>query len=427
MQSSIGGIISGTDAKLVPATEPAQTSSVSDFDTHSVSPSYESDFSDLDTPKQNEDEPLNDNTYSSMESLDTNTNKSECEEENVHRHSERSDLTPTTTHGSNQEKLTEKNGQKNSEISDEDSEQAKAVRLEKAMHNLNLHLRNIRIRPPWRDPNSRPLPSDRAASFYDLYEEFTRTHKDVPFSTNQRCSSQHEFAVCRPYHATLNRYRQQERIQLENYNLAKRLENIRPTPGMTRKEQLREYKRYFIPSADLPPRCGSALRRPETAGAHYPVDHLGDHYSKCNNHSKTEHSSRQMQSARPHPQRTCHSASGRSSFTTTESTSTSLSRSVKNSRVQSGGIRGTRRPTGDLPRPSSSVNLRKVSRKTKDTDSCNVQQHAQPVTVTRKTNSPVSKMTLSTTGPRQEMCDFPTPPPPSPCGSKFKHHVPSQP
>ncbi|KAF7231838.1 DNA topoisomerase III [Paragonimus skrjabini miyazakii] len=427
VQSSAGEISPGTDDKLAPAAEPAPTSSVSDFATHSVSPSYESDFSDLDTPRQNEDEHLNDNVYSSTESLNTNTNESEYEEENSHRLSERTDLTPTSTRDSKKGKPTNKNGQKSRELSDEDLERAKAVRLEKAMYNLNIHLRNMRIRPPWRDPNSRPLPSDRAASFYDLYEEFTRAHRDLPFSTNQRCSSQHEVAVCRPYHATLNRYREQERIQLENYNLAKRLENIRPTPGMTRKEQLREYKKYFMPSTDLPSRCGSALRRPETAGAYYPVDHLGDHYSKCSNHSKLEHSSRQVRSARPHPQRTCHSASSRSLITTMESTSTSLSHSVKNSRVQSGGIRGTGRPTGDLPGPSSSANLRTAHRKTKGTESYNDQHHAQPPTVTRKTNCTVDKMSLPTTRPRQETCDFPTPPPPSPCGSKFKHNIPSQP
>ncbi|KAF6778552.1 hypothetical protein AHF37_02066 [Paragonimus kellicotti] len=217
MQFPAGEIIPGTDAKLAPATEPVSTSSVSDFATHSVSSSYESDFSDLDTPRQNEDEHMNDNVYSSTESLNTNTNEREYEEENSHRQSERTEPTPTSTRDSNQRKPTNKNGQKNHELSDEDFERAKAVRLEKAMYDLNVHLRNIRIRPPWRDPNSRPLPSDRAASFYDLYEEFTRAHRDLPSSTNQRCSSQHEVAVCRPYHATLNRYREQERIQLENY------------------------------------------------------------------------------------------------------------------------------------------------------------------------------------------------------------------
>ncbi|KAF5398015.1 DNA topoisomerase III [Paragonimus heterotremus] len=427
VQSSAEEISPGTDAKLAPVAEPAPTSSMSEFATHSVSPSYESDFSDLDTPRQNEDEHLNNNVYSSTESLDTNTSESEYEEKDSRRQSERTDLTSTSTHASKKGKPTNKNEQKSRELSDEDLEQAKAVRLEKVMHNLNIHLRNMRIRPPWRDPNSRPLPSDRAASFYDLYEEFTRAHKDLPFSTNQRCSSQREVAVCRPYHATLNRYREQERIQLENYNLAKRLENIRPTPGMTRKEQLREYRRYFMPSTDLPSRCGSALRRPETAGGHYPVDHLGDHHAKYSNHSKTDHSSRQVRSARPHPQRTCHSANSRSLITTTESTSTSFSRSLKNSRVQSGAIRGTGRPTGDFPGSSSSAHLRRAPRKTKDTESYNDRHHTRPPIVTREINSTMDKVTLPTPGPRQETCDFPTPPPPSPCGSKFKHSVPSQP
>ncbi|XP_059409794.1 cilia- and flagella-associated protein 97-like [Carassius carassius] len=47
----------------------------------------------------------------------------------------------------------------------------------------------------------------------------------------------------RLYHSTLNRQREQERIQKENLAFLKRLESVKPTPGMTRDEQLADYQR----------------------------------------------------------------------------------------------------------------------------------------------------------------------------------------
>uniref|UniRef100_A0A8C2B288 Cilia- and flagella-associated protein 97 n=1 Tax=Cyprinus carpio TaxID=7962 RepID=A0A8C2B288_CYPCA len=47
----------------------------------------------------------------------------------------------------------------------------------------------------------------------------------------------------RLYHNTLNRQREQERIQKENLAFLKRLESVKPTPGMTRDEQLADYQR----------------------------------------------------------------------------------------------------------------------------------------------------------------------------------------
>ncbi|TPP61595.1 hypothetical protein FGIG_07424 [Fasciola gigantica] len=196
--------------------------------------------------------------------------------------------------------------------------QLQAQQLTKAMNRINKKLQTMRFRPPWRDPNSNPLPSDRTASFYDLYEEFTRKSKDRPISDNGQWVAQAEIAVCRPYHATLNRYRQQERIQMENYALARRLQNVRPSPGMTRKEQLREYKRYFIPSTFFLPRQTNGTRRPGTAISSYRVDHAGDHDIKCLNSERT---SRPNLSIISHAQRNTRSAGSRSMTSSNDATS----------------------------------------------------------------------------------------------------------
>ncbi|XP_056112774.1 cilia- and flagella-associated protein 97 [Rhinichthys klamathensis goyatoka] len=61
----------------------------------------------------------------------------------------------------------------------------------------------------------------------------------------------------RLYHSTLNRQREQERIQRENLAFLKRLESVKPTPGMTRDGQLADYQqqcRYMGTSVTaLPP------------------------------------------------------------------------------------------------------------------------------------------------------------------------------
>ncbi|KAK7162001.1 hypothetical protein R3I94_004607 [Phoxinus phoxinus] len=63
--------------------------------------------------------------------------------------------------------------------------------------------------------------------------------------------------VIRLYHSALNRQREQERIQKENLAFLKRLESVKPTPGMTRDEQLSDYQqqcRYMGTSVTaLPP------------------------------------------------------------------------------------------------------------------------------------------------------------------------------
>lgn len=58
--------------------------------------------------------------------------------------------------------------------------------------------------------------------------------------TNSRRSSA---SAIRLYHTALNRQREQERIQKDNLAFLKRLESVKPTPGMTRDEQLSDYQR----------------------------------------------------------------------------------------------------------------------------------------------------------------------------------------
>ncbi|KAI2668653.1 Cilia- and flagella-associated protein 97 [Labeo rohita] len=61
----------------------------------------------------------------------------------------------------------------------------------------------------------------------------------------------------RLYHSALNRQREQERIQKENLAFLKRLESVKPTPGMTRDEQLADYQRQCrylgTHNTDVPP------------------------------------------------------------------------------------------------------------------------------------------------------------------------------
>ncbi|XP_077061125.1 cilia- and flagella-associated protein 97 [Siphateles boraxobius] len=77
-------------------------------------------------------------------------------------------------------------------------------------------------------------------------------------STCSKTSSRRSSApAIRLYHSALNRQREQERIQKENLAFLKRLESVKPTPGMTRDEQLADYQqqcRYMGTSVTaLPP------------------------------------------------------------------------------------------------------------------------------------------------------------------------------
>ncbi|KAL6467329.1 hypothetical protein MHYP_G00251330 [Metynnis hypsauchen] len=85
--------------------------------------------------------------------------------------------------------------------------------------------------------------------------------------------------TARLYHSALNRQREQQRIQRENLAFLKRLESVKPTPGMTRAEQLSDYQRQAgylgIPNPLMRPTSGRGSRpcsttsplrtRPETA------------------------------------------------------------------------------------------------------------------------------------------------------------------
>ncbi|XP_062864937.1 cilia- and flagella-associated protein 97 isoform X2 [Trichomycterus rosablanca] len=78
----------------------------------------------------------------------------------------------------------------------------------------------------------------------------------------------------RLYHTTLNRQKEQQRIQKENLAFLKRLESVKPTPGMTRSEQLADYQRQAgylgIHAPPTRPSSGKSSRpcsttRPDTA------------------------------------------------------------------------------------------------------------------------------------------------------------------
>nr|CAH8847363.1 unnamed protein product [Trichobilharzia regenti] len=137
----------------------------------------------------------------------------------------------------------------NSDIYNRNNECVHVAQITNALKSFDAKMRCLHIRPPWRDPNSKPLPSDRTTAVYKMYEDYLKCQNQRPFSKLERSTSQcinDKIAVHRLYHSTLNRYRQNEKIQMENYELAKRLQKIRPTTGMTREEQLRDYKKYFV-------------------------------------------------------------------------------------------------------------------------------------------------------------------------------------
>ncbi|XP_056415916.1 cilia- and flagella-associated protein 97 [Hyla sarda] len=64
----------------------------------------------------------------------------------------------------------------------------------------------------------------------------------------------------RLYHSTLNRQKEQQRIERENMALLKRLESVKPTVGMTRSEQMMDYQRQagYLSSTATSPRPGKA-------------------------------------------------------------------------------------------------------------------------------------------------------------------------
>uniref|UniRef100_A0A672GI82 Cilia- and flagella-associated protein 97 n=1 Tax=Salarias fasciatus TaxID=181472 RepID=A0A672GI82_SALFA len=69
-------------------------------------------------------------------------------------------------------------------------------------------------------------------------------------------------------HSALNRQRDQQRIERENLAFLKRLESVKPTPGLRRSEQLADYQRHAsYLGAPLYPVCTSTSRKESTTPA----------------------------------------------------------------------------------------------------------------------------------------------------------------
>ncbi|KAM6941753.1 cilia- and flagella-associated protein 97 [Lycodopsis pacificus] len=93
------------------------------------------------------------------------------------------------------------------------------------------------------------------------------------------------------FHSAVNRQREQRRIEKENLALLKRLESVKPTPGLIRSEQLKDYQRHT--------RIFGA--------ASYPV---------CMSTTKSQRSTSKAPSAGPRPATSTHYSS-RAVYTTT--------------------------------------------------------------------------------------------------------------
>lgn len=87
--------------------------------------------------------------------------------------------------------------------------------LAEALRRLSRDARFRSIRPLWQDPNSRRLPSDEAASVEAMLQEYNQLLNAA--SGANASPPNPRVVVRRPYHTTLNRWRQQERIQIENF------------------------------------------------------------------------------------------------------------------------------------------------------------------------------------------------------------------
>ncbi|VDD76325.1 unnamed protein product [Mesocestoides corti] len=117
--------------------------------------------------------------------------------------------------------------------------------LRAALQQLSRDARFRSIRPPWRDPNSQALPSDDTACVEEMLREYNLlTSASKKYGKAGLATPQ--LVVRRPYHTTLNRWRQQERIQMENFYMANRLKNVQPSPEISREELLKRHKEYFI-------------------------------------------------------------------------------------------------------------------------------------------------------------------------------------
>ncbi|KAF1395293.1 hypothetical protein PFLUV_G00010040 [Perca fluviatilis] len=126
-----------------------------------------------------------------------------------------------------------------------------------------------------------------------------------PGSTARKTSHMaHKSPFGRLSHSALNRQREQQRIERENLALLKRLESVKPTPGLKRSEQLEDYQRHI-----------------GYAGA--------PSYSVCMSTAKKERSTSKTLSAGPRTASSAHHSS-RAVSTTTDSGKTPVPRSKKN-------------------------------------------------------------------------------------------------
>ncbi|XP_031132680.1 cilia- and flagella-associated protein 97 isoform X1 [Sander lucioperca] len=126
-----------------------------------------------------------------------------------------------------------------------------------------------------------------------------------PGSTARKTSYvAHKSPFSRLSHSALNRQREQQRIERENLALLKRLESVKPTPGLKRSEQLEDYQRHI-----------------GYAGA--------PSYSVCMSTAKKERSTSKTPSAGPRMASSAHHSS-RAVSTTTDSGKTPVPRSKNN-------------------------------------------------------------------------------------------------
>lgn len=105
----------------------------------------------------------------------------------------------------------------NSRLGNSGKSELGVTELAEALRQLSRDARFRSIRPLWRDPNSRLLPSDETASVEAMLREYNHLLLTAAANPNVSFSPTSQLAVRRPYHSTLNRWRQQERIQMENF------------------------------------------------------------------------------------------------------------------------------------------------------------------------------------------------------------------
>ncbi|XP_005168395.1 cilia- and flagella-associated protein 97 isoform X1 [Danio rerio] len=109
----------------------------------------------------------------------------------------------------------------------------------------------------------REIDRENQRLLHELSRASSRSHSAR--SPCSKMSSRRSSApTVRLYHSALNRQREQERIQKENLAFLKRLESVKPTPGITRDEQLADYQRQCrymgTHNTDIP------LVNPKTSG-----------------------------------------------------------------------------------------------------------------------------------------------------------------